>query len=121
MFAHDLYGGLLIKTTSDLPVHLPVQVWSFVCAYIIILLVFWSPERKLIFRLLSVPAWTALLFHVVTIFGPFRVPAIVSILILITVSVATGCSETSSASTDGKNYVFTLFHSNKQRIGHQLF
>ena len=88
--------------TCRLPV-LPIQVWSFVCAYVIILLLFWSPERKLIFKLLSVPAWMALLFHIVTIFGPFRVPIIFSILILITVSVAIGFSETrSSASTDGK-------------------
>ena len=75
------------------------------CAYIVILLVFWSPERKLIFKLLSVPAWMALLFHVVTIFGPFRVPIIFATLTLITVSVITGLSEARTASTDGENSV----------------
>jgi len=63
------------------------------------------------------------LFHVVTIFGPFRVPVVVCILILITVSVATGFSEASSASTDSKNsmYMCTLFHSNNWHTRHQLF
>ena len=74
-----------------------------VCAYVVILVIFWSPERKLMLKLVSIPVWMALLLHVGTIFGPFRVPVIFVILVLLTVSVVTGFSEMKAASLDGKN------------------
>ena len=82
----------------------PVQVWSFACAYIIILLIFWNPDRRAIFSLLSAPVWTAVLFHLSTVFGPFRVPVIVTVLILIIVSAVTGITEATAAAAtaDGK-------------------
>ena len=55
------------------------------------------------FKLLSIPVWTALLFHVVTVFGPVRVPVIFVILILITASVVTGFSENRATSAEGKD------------------
>ena len=67
------------------------------CAYAIIVLIFWNPDRRAVFSLLSVPVWTAVLFHLSTAFGPFRVPVIVIVLILIIVSAVTGVSETSAA------------------------
>ena len=85
---------------------LPVQVWSFVCAYVVILLIFWNPDRRAVFSLLSVPVWTAMLFHLSTVFGPFRVPVIVTALILIIVSAVTGVSETSAAAAaDGNKWL----------------
>ena len=86
-----------------------VQVWSLVCAYIVILLIFWSPERKRVLKLVSVPVWMALLLHVGMIFGPFRVPVIFASLVLLTVSVITGFSETRAASTDGKNCCLYMY------------
>jgi len=53
------------------------------------------------FKLLSIPVWTALLFHMVTIFGPFRVPVIFALLTLMTVSVVVGLSEAGAAFAAG--------------------
>ena len=84
-------------------------MWSFVCAYVIILLVFWKPERRTVFQLLSVPVWLALLFHVVTVFGLFRVPVILTVLVLVAVSVASSFGEAKTASAGGKNSCIKMF------------
>ena len=56
------------------------------------------------FKLLSVPVWTALIFHVATVFGPVRVPVIFAVLILIFVSLVSSFNETKTASAaEGKN------------------
>jgi len=59
------------------------------------------------FKVLSIPVWTAVLFHVVTIFGPFRVPVICTLITVITVSVVTGFIESRNAdavaAAEGKN------------------
>lgn len=80
---------------------LPVQVWSFVCAYVVILLAFWSPDRTAVFKLLSVPVWTSLIFHVATVFGPVRVPVICLIVVLVAVSVVSGFKQTKTSTSEG--------------------
>jgi len=55
------------------------------------------------FKLLSVPVWTALIFHVATVFGPVRVPVIIAVLVLISVSIVSSFHETKTASAEGRN------------------
>ena len=59
------------------------QVWTLVIAYVIFLIMFWTPERSTLLKILALPVWIALLFNLTTIAGPFRVPLVLAIVALV--------------------------------------
>ena len=77
------------------------------------LLLLWSPERQTVFKVLSVPVWMAFLFHMASVFGPFRVPVIFAILILIAISLVSDVTDTKRSSAEGENVCCLYYNSVK--------
>jgi len=60
-----------------------VWVWSIVVSYVLLLVVFWKPERTMIFKILSLPVWIAATCHIASVIGPLRVPLFILVIALL--------------------------------------
>lgn len=84
-----------------------------VVAYVVSVLFFWNPTRNLLFKLISVPVWLALLFHLATIVGPLRVPLALVIVSLLLISLVSGMRDFYvNATNEGKKSHFAISDSN---------
>ena len=59
------------------------QVWTLFAAYVLTVILYWNEQSKPILRMLSIPVWTALIFHLAGVAGPLRVPIVIAVAILI--------------------------------------
>nr|XP_032817346.1 transmembrane protein 245 [Petromyzon marinus] len=61
------------------------RVWSFVCAYLLAVLLCWRPRTQPVLQGLACLPWAALLLHLVSLAGSWRIPALLLLLTLLLV------------------------------------
>ncbi|XP_077993974.1 transmembrane protein 245-like [Glandiceps talaboti] len=70
-----------------------IWVWTLVIAYLLTVIFWWNPASEPILRALSLPVWIALLFHLVTIAGDYRVFIFVLVVALLITGVVSDMKE----------------------------
>jgi len=82
-----------------------------VFGYVVILGIFWSPQRTIFLKLLSLPVWLAVLCHIATIVGPLRVPLVLLGIALVASGFISELGELKTSLKDSKcQYAFEQFH-----------
>ena len=81
------------------------QVWSIVIAYGLVVLFCWSPQSSAVLRSLSVPVWIAIVFHLVTIAGPFRVPLLLLVVVMVIAGFMSEVNEARRKANLGEIYI----------------
>ncbi|XP_078448968.1 transmembrane protein 245 [Lampetra fluviatilis] len=79
----EVLGGVREKLHGALGLFDSTRVWSFVCAYLLAVLLCWSPRTQPVLRGLACLPWAALLLHLVSLAGSWRIPALLLLLTLL--------------------------------------
>lgn len=75
-----------------------------------VLVVFWSPQRTIFLKLLSLPVWLAVLCHIATIVGPLRVPLVLLGIALVASGFISELGELKTSLKNRKCHIFESFY-----------
>ncbi|XP_022249088.1 transmembrane protein 245-like [Limulus polyphemus] len=97
-FSSDLCAGIVLFFQSASNVleffsRAGLLVWTLVIGYILLVMIWRTPQSQHVLPLMSLFVWVTVIFHFATVAGPLRVPILFILLVLLVVGFVTEVKE----------------------------